>query len=380
MVTTMGSPLFAGAAPDDVDDIVVARLKAAGAIVVGRSNTPAFGHAAYTANQLYGPTRNPWNPDRSPGGSSGGSAAALAAGLVPLATTSDGGGSVRIPASCCGLVGYKPTMGGVGRNVLPRWIHFSTQGATAATVADVVLEASVILGPAVGDFLSLPRRAIDLEPSRPARVLATRSFRADVDAPIGAAFEAALTTLAGAGLPIEVVPPPSDDTIAARWAIIASAELAESLAGVRDRWDEFEPSLHDQVRLGEAVSAADYIAAHRVRHLVTARFDELLGGDAVLVVPTVNAVSWPPEGPLPTRAGAITDDPAIAVNTVDLNFTGHPAVNVPLGRDEAGVPFGLQIVAPRFADELALGLAALLERERPWPLVADGYTPFAAPS
>ena len=165
LVTTMGSALYADSPPDAIDDVVVARLKAAGAIVLGRTNTPAFGHAAYTSNLVYGSTRNPWNADRSPGGSSGGSAAALAAGLVPLATTSDGGGSVRIPASCCGLVGYKPTMGGIGRNVLSRWISFSTQGATGSTVADVVLEASVILGPAAGDYLSVPRRAVAFEPA-----------------------------------------------------------------------------------------------------------------------------------------------------------------------------------------------------------------------
>jgi aspartyl-tRNA(Asn)/glutamyl-tRNA(Gln) amidotransferase subunit A len=298
---------------------------------------------------------------------------------VPLATTSDGGGSVRIPASCCGLVGYKPTMGAIGRNALPRWIHFSTQGAAASTVADVLLEARVILGPAVGDFLSFPSSAVNLKPTRPREVLATRSFRADVDPIIEAAFEEALTAIAGAGLPVRQVPPPSDSSVAMSWAIVASAELAQSLLEYQDRWDELESSLRDQVLLGASITATDYIASQRHRHQVTARFDELLGSDTVLVVPTVNAVSWPPEGPLPTSAGAVHDDPAIAINTLDLNFTGHPAVNVPLGRDEAGVPFGLQIVAPRFADGLALGLAQVLERERPWPLVADGYTPFAAP-
>ena len=115
MRTTFGSALFADAPVDDVDDVVVARLRAAGAIVVGRTNSPAFGHAGFTANGLYGATTNPWNAERSPGGSSGGSAAALIAALAPLATTSDGGGSVRIPASCCGLVGYKTTMGAIGQ-------------------------------------------------------------------------------------------------------------------------------------------------------------------------------------------------------------------------------------------------------------------------
>jgi Asp-tRNA(Asn)/Glu-tRNA(Gln) amidotransferase A subunit family amidase len=375
-VTTMGSPWYGSGPPDEIDDAVVARLKGAGAIVIGKSNTPAFGHAAFTTNRLFGPTRNPWNPERSPGGSSGGSAAALAAALVPLATTSDGGGSVRIPASCCGLVGYKPTMGGIGRNLLPRWIHFSTQGATGSSVADVALEASVTLGPAVGDFLSVPRRAIDLAPVQPRTVLATRSFRADLDPEIESEFEAALTTLTEAGLSVTRVAPPSDRSVAVAWATMASAELAASLAEWRDRWDELEPSLLEQVRFGAHVDVARYIQAQRLRHEVTARFDNLLGADAVLVVPTVNATSWPPEGPLPTAAGTVRDDPSIAVNTLDLNFTGHPAVSVPLGRDPAGVPFGLQIVAPRFADGLALGLAELIEQRRPWPLVANGYSPF----
>jgi Asp-tRNA(Asn)/Glu-tRNA(Gln) amidotransferase A subunit family amidase len=375
-VTTLGSPWYADAPPDEIDDVVVARLKSAGAIVIGKSNTPAFGHAAYTDNRLFGPTRNPWNPDRSPGGSSGGSAAALAAGLVPLATSSDGGGSVRIPASCCGLVGYKPTMGAIGRNLLPRWVHFSSQGAMASSVADVILEASVTFGLGRGDWLSFPAGTIDLVPARPREVLATRSFRADLDPEIEAEFEASLTTLSEAGFPVHKVAAPSDRSVAAAWATMAAAELAQSLAEFRDRWDELEPALRDQVQFGSTVSAEDYIRAQRLRHEVTARFDDLLGTDSVLVVPTANVVSWPPEGPLPTSTGTVRDDAAVALNTPDLNFTGHPAVSVPLGRDHAGVPFGLQIVAPRFADSLALGLAQVLEQRRPWPLVADGYSPF----
>lgn len=376
MRTTMGSPLYADAPPDTVDDIVVARLKEAGAIVVGRTNSPAFGHNAFTTNTLFGPTRNPWNPERSPGGSSGGSGAALAAGLAPLATTSDGGGSVRIPASCCGLVGYKPTMGAIGRNVVPRWIGFSTQGTTGSSVADVVLEASVTHGPAIGDVLCLPKGAVDLRPVRPARVLACRSFRADVDPVIEAAFEEALATLAAAGLAVERVESPSDGSVAGAWFTISAAELAQSLAGVREQWESFEPSLTFQLLFGEAVTAAQYVEATRRRFEVAARFDALLGADSVLVTPTSNVQSWGPEGPVPQDAGAVRDDPTIALNTPDLNFTGHPAVSVPLGLDDAGVPFGLQVVAPRFLDGLALGLAQVLESERPWPTVAPGYEPF----
>lgn len=377
-VTTMGSRLYADAAPDEVDDVVVARMRAAGAVVVGRTNSPEFGHAPFTANGLFGATLNPWNPSRSPGGSSGGSAAALAAGLAPLATTSDGGGSVRIPAALCGLVGLKPTMGAVGRNVLPRWVEFSTQGVSAATVADVVLQAHVVFGPADGDWTSFPAATIDPTPRPPSRVLACRSFRADVDPVVEAAYDEALAALASEGLSVERVAAPSDPAAVMDWYVMATAELAQSLAEVRDRWDELDDSTHEMVRFGATVTAGDYLAAQRRRHEVGARIDALLGRDAVLALPTLNVQAWGPEGPTPDHAGAVEHDPTIATNTPELNATGHPAVSVPMGLDDAGVPMGLQVVAPRFGDGLALGTAAALERARPWPLTAPNFTPFAA--
>ncbi len=126
------------------------------------------------------------------------------------------------------------------------------------------------------------------------------------------------------------------------------------------------------------MTISQYLAATRRRHEVTARFDAVLGTGTVLVTPTANVQSWAPEGPLPSTLGEL-HDPTVAVNTPDLNLTGHPAVSVPLGLDEAGVPFGLQVVAPRFGDGLALGLAAELERLRPWPIVAPGYDAYPAP-
>lgn len=375
MRTTFGSPWFVDAPPDTVDDVVVARLREAGAIVLGRTNTPQFGALAVTTNPVFGATRNPWNVERSPGGSSGGSAAALAAGLAPLATTSDGGGSVRIPASACGLVGYKPTTGAIGRNVIPRWMSFSTMGVTGATVADVVLEASVTLGPVPGDILALPAGSVSPEPVRPVRVLACPSFRPGVDPVIAAAFDDTCAALAAAGLPVEAVAAPFGVDTAMQWFVVSAVDLATSLLDRRDRWDELEPAVRIQVDFGMAVSLADYVAAQRARFEVAARLDALLGDDAVLVVPTVNATSWTAEGPLPTSAGGV-EHPAIAVNTPELNLTMHPAVSVPMGHDNAGVPFGVQVVAPRARDGLALGVAAVLEQVRPWPLTAPGYEPF----
>jgi Asp-tRNA(Asn)/Glu-tRNA(Gln) amidotransferase A subunit family amidase len=376
LTTTFGSPWYADAPPDDIDDIVVTRLKAAGAIVVGKTNSPAFGHTAFTTNKVFGATRNPWNTSRSPGGSSGGSAAALAAGLIPLATSSDGGGSTRIPAALCGLVGFKPTAGAIGRGVLPRWLEFSSMGCTGAGVDDVLTEAEVVLGAAAGDLMSLPRRAIDLAPALPTRIVACPTLRSGVDDVIATAFDDLLVAIEqDLGLPVERVDELTSYDCGRHWFTIATAELAQSLSEYRDRWDDLEPSLRQMVEMGAAVSTFDYIAAARHRWAECAKVDALLGGGAVAVVPTTNAVAWAPEGPLPTSAGGV-DDSWGAVNTADFNFTGHPAVSVPLGRDNAGVPFGVQIIAPRCEDGLALGLAQAWERLRPWPRVADGFTEF----
>lgn len=377
-VTTSGSRLYQDAPADEVDDTVVARLRAAGAIVIGRTNSPEFGATAYTSNKVFGSTKNPWNLAKSPGGSSGGSSAALAAGLTPLATTSDGGGSVRGPASAVGLVGYKPTMGAIGRNILPRWIEFSTQGCTNATVADVLYEANITLGETRGDFLSIPRAGVNLMPVMPTKVLACRTFRSDVDPEIEENFERTLSALAESGVTVERIDSPSDNQTIWNWFIISTAELTQSLRHEEHRWGELSEYVQQQLKFGSTITTEQYIAAQRFRHEVSARFDDVLVDGAVLVTPTTNARSWPAEGPLPTRAG-LTDDPMITLNTPDNNFTGHPAVSVPMGLDNHGVPCGIQVIASRFNDGLALGLAEHLEKIQPWPLTAPGYERFSLP-
>lgn len=375
--TTNGSLLFAQAPIDSQDDVALARLRHAGAIVLGRTNSPEFGAVGFTSNLLYGATLNPWNKTKSPGGSSGGSAAALAAGLSPLATTSDGGGSTRGPASFCGLVGHKPTIGSIGRNYLPRWIEFSTQGSSASTVADVVLQLRVMAGSATGDFLSLPNGCIDFTPRMPRKVLAVRTYRADVDARIESNFNATLDALVASGVDVEWVPSPSDANAVMDWFTISAAELAQSLKGVRDRADEMTDYVQFNLHYGESITLDTYLSAMRRRSELSLRFDELLGSDCVLVTPTANCQSFGPEGPLPSSVGQVSGDATIALNTTDANFTGHPATSVPMGLDDSGVPTGLQITAPRFADGLALGLAQHLERIAPWPLCAPHYRPFA---
>ncbi len=377
--TTFGSTLFADAAPDTQDDVYVARLKAEGAIVIGKTNTPAFGHTGVTTNLVFGATGNPWNPERSPGGSSGGSVAALMAGYTPLATTSDGGGSTRGPASAVGLVGYKPSMGAIGRNFTPRWLNYSTMGVAGRTVADCAYEASIVMGAARGDILSLPTGSVSVKPIRPTRVLAIRTLRSGVEPWIEAAMEALCGRITAMGIDVAATASPVDpEELVHHWFFSSAAEAAQSLGVYRDRWDEFDASLRVQLQAGEHVTAAQYIASQRARYEAAAAFDDLLTPGTVIITPTCNTDSWLKEGPLPTSAGGVLS-PAITLNTMDSNFTGHPAMSVPLGQDSHGVPFGLQIIAPRFADGLAFGLAAALESDAlesgsPWPTVAPGFS------
>jgi Asp-tRNA(Asn)/Glu-tRNA(Gln) amidotransferase A subunit family amidase len=303
----------------------------------------------------------------------------LAAGLAALATTTDGGGSVRIPASLCGLVGYKPTLGVIARDGAPNWITFSTSGATSASVADVVLEASVLAGPNGSDLNELPSASVALHPTPPTRVVACRSLRSDVEPAVDRAFTTTLEVIErDLGIPIDPIDDVfDDDQLALSWFVVSAAELAQALAPHEARWGEFEQGLCDILRYGKGVSLADYLSAQRKRYAAAARLESLLGDDAVLVTPTLNVTSWDPTGPLPDHAGSVTGDPSIAVNTVEMNFTGHPAVSVPMGTSPEDVPIGLQVVAPRFRDALALGVAAGLEQAQPWTPVAPAYQPFA---
>jgi Asp-tRNA(Asn)/Glu-tRNA(Gln) amidotransferase A subunit family amidase len=193
----MGSALFADAPAAKVDGLVPSRLRAVGGIVVGKTNLPEFASEGFTSNLLFGTTRNPWAPDWSPGGSSGGSAAAVAAGMTPIATATDGGGSIRIPAAFCGLVGIKPTNGMIGRRPIPDWIDFSTDGPFASTVADLRLLLSIERGPEPGDPTALPV-PYPAAGDKPTRILAAPRLSGfgPLPASVAAAFEAALAAAA----------------------------------------------------------------------------------------------------------------------------------------------------------------------------------------
>ncbi|MET4705629.1 amidase [Frigoribacterium sp. UYMn621] len=378
--TTHGSRWFAEAAPATIDGLVVGRLKAAGAIVVGKTNVPEFCIEGFTDNLVFGPTYNPWNLRRSPGGSSGGSAAALAAGIAPIATGTDGGGSVRIPAAFCGLVGLKPTNGTIGRRVAPDWIDFSTDGLMATSVDNLRILLDITAGPVAGDPVALP---VPLPNSQlPTRLIIAE--RTDELGPLSAevsnAFHEAAGRLAGVlGAATELREPgfffpgwsPDED-----WFVIAAAEHASVFGRERIERDGgiLSPSTLEFLTNGLDVTAEEYLAARRRRFAAVRCLDELLGTDAALVTPTVAASGWMPDGRHNDHSSGLLG--AEVYSTAIQNVTGLPAISLPAGLLPDGMPFGLQVTMPRWTDRALLELAALWELAFPWPCTAPGYEEF----
>ncbi len=383
--TTHGSLLMRDAPPADQDGLVPRRLRAAGAIVVGKTNVPEFAFEGYTDNRLFGPTRNPWGRDWSPGGSSGGSAAALTAGLAPMATASDGGGSIRIPASLCGLVGIKPTNGVIGRDPITAWIDLSTDGPFATTVADLRLLLSLEAGPTAGDPTAQVgwRLGPSVMPSRTLAAPRVVDWGWPLPDAIAALLEQALAVVEQElGLPIERLDPGqiirsgnADDD----WFTIAAVETLHWLGrgNVEAHLDDLDPALARWMRDAMAIRVDDYMAARLRQYRYVRELDELLGEATVLITPTLTVDGWtldgqPPDRPDWTGPGMPLD----AFNTGLQNMTGHPAITVPAGLSPRGLPFGLQVTAPRYREDLLFGFAERWEAARPWPPSASGYEPF----
>jgi Asp-tRNA(Asn)/Glu-tRNA(Gln) amidotransferase A subunit family amidase len=381
--TTYGSLLFEGAAPAAADSPMVAHLRAAGAIVVGKSNVPEFAFEGFTNNRLFGATPNPWATEWSPGGSSGGAGAALIAGMVALATATDGGGSVRIPAAYCGLAGLKPTQGLIGRDPIPSWMDMSTHGPLAVSVADVALLLEVMSGPRAGDTSSRERWT-PREAAWPSRVLAAPRFVDTGPLPdaIAASFDASVAAFSAAtGLAVEAIPPPwlgeRHPTLDEDWIVMAAVEEMTTLGRdvVVAEMDRFSPYFATMMRIAMKVPVDDYADAKRRRFGYTRDLDLLLGDDVVLLTPTMCVEGFFADGRMVDGGGPATD--AEVYNTAATNITGHPSLSVPAGLSANGVPFGLQITGPRWADDLVLALGAAYQAANPWPLAAPGYEPFA---
>ena len=369
-VTTHGSPAFADDAPASEDSVLVARLVAAGCVVVGKTNTPELGWKADTDNPLFGPTRNPWQLDHTPGGSSGGSAAAIAAGMVPLATGSDGGGSLRIPSSCCGLSAVKPSLGRVpsGGPSAPDWHHLSTKGPMARRLSDVVAALEVAVGPDPTDLRSLPRpeaswTAALANPVPPSKVAWSPTLGyAEVDAEVLAICERAVETLASLGCEVVEIDTVFDEDPVDAWLTLSGVYNLRTHAKFRGTpvWEQIDPVLALVIDGAATTSALDLVRAEDVGHQLNLRLVEVFHDVRLLITPTM-AAAPPPRNLRGT--GLINGAPDInwVRFTYPFNLTRSPAASVCAGLTEAGLPVGLQLVGPQHGDLVVLRSAAALE-------------------
>lgn len=370
-LTSHGDPAHAGDPPAAADSIEVARLVAAGAIVVGKTNTPAYGFHAETDNLLHGPTRNPWAPHRTAGGSSGGSAAAVAAGIVALCTGSDGGGSIRIPSEVCGLSGFKTTHGvvPVGDDGYGAWGAFSARGPMARTFGEIAIGLDVVKGVSNRDLLSfeLPGSFVDAAAAGSlagVRIAWSPTLGyARPDPEVLAVCEAALRSFEAQGAVVEVVEQVFDQRPVVAWGLRAargSWRTAIAGGGRETFGARFLPAALFSADLGEKVTDIDVLldseeGAHRAG-LDLARLFERCD---VLVTPGMATI--PPRHREPSPYG-----PSWAADyTLPFNLTRSPAAVTTAGfvRDEEGaeLPIGIQLVAPRCADLALMAIAAAAE-------------------
>ena len=368
--TTLGSPVFADQRPAPSDSELVARLRQAGCVVVGKTNTPELGWTSRTENSLFGLTRNPWNIEHSPGGSSGGSAAALAAGMVPLATGSDGGGSIRIPSAACGLSGMKTSLGRVpnGGQTPPSWLELSSKGPMARSIRDVAAALEVVVGPEQSDLVSLPRPeasyldAVD-DPHLPGVVAwAPTLGYAPVDAEVRDACEEALRALEAAGTEVVEIEGPFATDCVDQWLTIVSACLARSLAplAAHPRYGEVDPVLRQLVALGEQQRATDLVRALDSAHELNLALVEQFHHTRLILTPTTAGVAPPVALGGSGMINGVEDLNWVRF-TYPFNLSRSPAATVCVGQSSSGIPIGMQLVGPQHGDLVVLRAAAALE-------------------
>ena len=374
--TTRGSLIYKDDVPD-ADDLVVASIKAAGGIVIGKTNTPEFGHRGTTENLLGGPCRNPWDIERTPGGSSGGSAAAVASGLSPVAQGSDGGGSIRVPANYCGVYGLKPSRGRVPApyGETGGWNVFGVAGPLTRDVRDAAVMLNVMAGP----YPENPMSILDAPPDfteglhdgvRGLRVAYAPSIgRMPVDPEVRAVVRDAASLLADLGAEVDEIDPDVDGlTLRESFRKIFVSDMSAGLGHLLDtRADDLMPTMREYLELAATWTVADLAQALRDME----RFNGLMRGvflDHDLLLSPVNAVpAFPIEGWPDTIDGQPVEARwGFTPFCYLYNMTGQPAASVPYGFSNGGLPIGVQLVA-RHADEATLLRAsAAIEAAHPW--------------
>jgi aspartyl-tRNA(Asn)/glutamyl-tRNA(Gln) amidotransferase subunit A len=374
VLTTGGSRLFADHVPEE-DAVVVERLKGAGAILIGKTNTPEFGHKGVTDNPLFGITRNPWNPELTPGGSSGGAGAAVAAGLGPLAVGTDAGGSIRIPASFCGIYGLKPSFGRVpSYPKFPGWYGVSVSGPMTRTVRDAALMLDVIAGPDDRDRHSLPADAGGSYLAACDAGIAGLSVAwsldlgyARVDPEVEELCRDAAERFETLGCHVEVVTPSWEDPEEI-FRVMGAAEMyaawGQAMVEGENRLDRTFTAL---LRFGRTISIEAYLDAARRREDLWTDVQRFLARFDLLITPTVGVPPFAVDRPGVKEINGQAISPLGWLPfTFPFNLTGQPAATVPVGFTDAGLPVGLQIVGRRHGERTVLAASAAFETAAPW--------------
>lgn len=380
MPTSHGSLLFKDHGPVAADSVHVARIRAAGAVPVGKTAAPEFGTLSFTKTKIFGTTRNPWDVSCTPGGSSGGTAAAVAAGIIPFGTASDGGGSTRIPGGFSGLYGFKASFGRIPNPSADGSLTTSL-GALTTTVADSARHLDVSAGPHDDDRMSLP--------------------------PAGVSYEQIITSLAVEGLRVRwstdlgfaaVDPEVAEITEAAARDLIDAAKLTDVggdvaltdpvrtwlSAGALDLWFDLEPEMwpkgaddvtiyvRQALEATEAYSIPKFARVQKRKQQLVKDVAKIFDEVDVLLCPTTAVPAFPADGPPPSVIGGreVANGAMATPFTMLANLCWNPACSVPAGLSQSGLPIGLQIIGRRHADDVVMRLARIFEQARPWPQLA----------
>ncbi|MGI6548794.1 MAG: amidase [Syntrophomonadales bacterium] len=377
--TTHGSLVFKDNVPEE-DAIIVKRIKKAGAIILGKTNTPEFGHKGTTDNLLFGTTKNPWNLDMTSGGSSGGSAAAVASGLVPFAEGSDGGGSIRIPSCFCGVFGFKPTYGripfdGYPQNMFWSQAPFLHYGPISRTVEDAALLFSVMAGYHPQDPYSLPDTGEDYLQEMRADIKDLRvAYSPDlgfyqVDERVRQIIEKAVKQLESLGVQVDQIPVDlgSKKAFEEAFNTMWYAQIASAYADLLpEKREQFCRAIVFMLETGQALNALDYKKTELVRTDLWYRLQRIFENYDLLVCPTLAVPAFSHQIRGPKEINGVKVSPFTDwMLTNAFNMTGHPAASLPVGFTDDNLPVGMQIIGRRLEDRVVLRLSYAYQQAFP---------------
>jgi aspartyl-tRNA(Asn)/glutamyl-tRNA(Gln) amidotransferase subunit A len=373
--TTYGSKPFRDHMPKE-DSVEVARAKAAGAIVVGKTTAPEFGYTAFTKSLLFGPTRNPWNLERTPGGSSGGTSAAISAGVLPLSTGSDGGGSIRIPACYTGAFGLKCTYGRIPNGPMLGmlgWNDTSVLGCITRTVRDTALFLDQVVGYHPIDPDSVPHPGISYQAvlerlPKKLRIAFHPDFGQLVQREVAREIEKAAAVFKDLGHDVNLIDDEVPDTGGAWMRIGATQSYANLHEMMEKHHDDFGRAWIAGTEAAQRITWKHYGAAYRRRNEFSEWCRRVFERFDLLLTPTLPTEAFPAKGPMPTEINGVPlkDPLGAVVFTYPFNLSGHPAASVRAGLTDSGMPCGLQIVAERWREDLVLQASYAYEQARPW--------------